>query len=141
MNNLFSFVSGFIFSLGLVISGMTNPDKVIGFLDIFGQWDYALVFVMGGAVIFNVVTFKFIKKKNSPLFGEKFEWPTSKDIDKKLVIGSTIFGIGWGIAGICPGPAIVNIVKMDERLLVFLASMFIGMVLYKFTAKSLNKVL
>lgn len=139
MNNLFSFISGFIFSLGLVISGMTNPDKVIGFLDIFGKWDYALAFVMGGAVIFNVVSFKFIKKRNSPLFGEKIEWPTKKDIDKKLLVGSSLFGIGWGIAGICPGPGIANLVTLNPKVIVFVISMVIGMLLFKYTEKLWNK--
>ena len=139
MNNLFSFISGFIFSLGLVIAGMTNPDKVIGFLDLFGNWDYALAFVMGGAVIFNVVSFKFIKKRNSPLFGEKIEWPTKKDIDKKLVIGSSLFGIGWGLAGICPGPGIANLVTLNPKVIVFVVSMVIGMLLFKYTEKLWNK--
>ncbi len=133
MNNLSSFIAGFVFSLGLVIAGMTNPDKVIGFLNLFGGWDYALAFVMGGAVIFNVVSFKFIKKRNSPLFGEKIEWPTAKHVDKKLIIGSTLFGLGWGIAGICPGPAIANIVTLDPKAMTFLGSMIIGMLIFKFT--------
>lgn len=134
MNNLMSLISGVIFSMGLVISGMTNPDKVIGFLDIFGDWDYALAFVMGGAVLFNLASFKFIKKKDLPVFHDKIEWPTKKDIDKKLVIGSTLFGIGWGIAGICPGPGITNLVLLDPKIIVFVISMIAGMLVFKYTS-------
>lgn len=133
MNILFSFISGFIFSLGLVIAGMTNPDKIIGFLNIFGEWDYALAFVMGGAVIFNVLSFKFIKRQNSPLFGTKFEWPTNNDIDKKLIIGSSLFGIGWGIAGICPGPGVANLITLNPKAIVFVISLLLGMYIFKKT--------
>ncbi len=129
--NLISFVVGIIFSVGLVISGMTNPQKVLGFLDLFGNWDYALVFVMGGAVIFNLVSFKFIKKLGRPKFGMNFSWPTKKDIDKKLILGSAFFGIGWGITGICPGPAIANLVQFDFKIIVFLLSMGFGMLIFR----------
>lgn len=128
-----SFISGLIFSMGLVIAGMTNPDKVIGFLNIFREWDYALAFVMAGAVLFNLVTFKFIKRSQSPLFADKFEWPTKKDIDKRLVTGSIMFGIGWGIGGVCPGPAVANLVLFDPKIVVFVVSMLVGMFLFKKT--------
>lgn len=132
MKGLIGFVSGLIFAIGLVVSGMTNPDKVIGFLDIFRNWDPALVFVMGGAVAFNLVTFNLVKKKKSkPVFHTTFDLPTKKDIDKKLVIGSTLFGIGWGIAGICPGPGIVNLSLLDPKAVVFVVSMLSGMLIFK----------
>ena len=130
-----SFISGLIFALGLGISGMVNPDKVIGFLDIFGEWDYALTFVMGGAVILNLITFRLIKRNKNPMFAEEFHWPTAKDIDKKLVVGSIMFGVGWGLIGICPGPGIVNLVTLEPKVLVFVGSMVLGMVVYKFLPK------
>tara|TARA_B100001248_G_scaffold262731_2_gene261832 strand:- start:3462 stop:3878 length:417 start_codon:yes stop_codon:yes gene_type:complete len=131
MNWLASFIAGFIFALGLVISGMTNPDKVIGFLDLFGDWDYALAFVMAGAVLFNLLTFHWLKRRQSPLFSDTFHWPTKKDIDKRLVIGASFFGLGWGLLGICPGPGLVNLVTMNAKLLVFVAAMLAGMLAFK----------
>lgn len=131
MSTIFSFVSGLVFSIGLVISGMINPKKVIGFLDIFGQWDYSLAFVMGGAVVFNLVSFKLLKKKSSPLFAKEFNLPTAVKIDRSLIIGSALFGVGWGIAGICPGPGIVNIVTLEPKVLVFILSMIVGMIGFK----------
>ena len=131
MSTMFSFLSGLVFSIGLVISGMINPKKVIGFLDIFGQWDYSLAFVMGGAVVFNLVSFKLLKKKSSPLFTKEFNLPTAVKIDRSLIIGSALFGVGWGIAGICPGPGIVNIVTLEPKVLVFIISMIVGMIGFK----------
>ncbi len=136
--NLTFLVSGILFGIGLVMSGMTNPQKVIGFLDVFGSWDYALVFVMGGAVFFNLVSFKFIKKLNRPKLGSSFSWPTKKDIDKNLIIGSALFGIGWGISGICPGPGIVNLVTLDLKALVFVVFLFIGIYIFKMVKSAFN---
>ncbi len=130
MKNIFILLSGTIFSFGLVISGMTNPDKVIGFLDIFGDWDYSLAFVMGGAVCFNLLSFWPILKEK-PLFSEEFHLPLKKAIDKKLVAGSALFGIGWGLVGICPGPAIVNLVMFSGSSVLFVISMLVGMFLFK----------
>ncbi len=135
MKGLVGFVVGIIFAVGLVISGMTNPDKVIGFLDIFGSWDPALVFVMGGAVAFNLVSFAFIKKRPKPICHTEFDIPTNRVIDKKLIIGSSLFGIGWGIAGICPGPGIVNLSLFDPKAFVFVGSMLVGMVIFKSLSK------
>ncbi len=132
MKNIIGLLSGIIFAIGLVVSGMIDPNKVTGFLDLFGDWDYALAFVMGGAVIFNLVTFKLIKKKESPLFSSEFHWPTKVDVDKKLVLGAIIFGTGWGIAGICPGPGIVNVITLEPKMLVFVGSMSVGMLIFKF---------
>lgn len=139
MKTILSMISGIIFAIGLVISGMINPDKVIGFLDIFGQWDYSLAFVMGGAVIFNLVTFKFLKKKERPFFNENFDWPTKKDIDSNLIVGAALFGIGWGLIGICPGPAIVNLISLDERVFAFVISMILGMIGFKFFTQGVQK--
>lgn len=134
-----SFVSGFIFALGLVISGMTDPYKVIGFLDVFGEWNYALAFVMGGAVLFNLVSFKLIKRRQAPLFSEDFHWPTLKGINLRLILGAAIFGVGWGLVGICPGPGIVNLVTLDFKIFVFVCSMIAGMFLFHWVESRLKK--
>ena len=131
-----SLLSGFIFSLGLVISGMTNPDKVIGFLDIFGQWDASLVFVMGGAVGFNFITFKILQKRK-PICAVEHFLPSNTNLTKRLFVGSAIFGIGWGILGICPGPALVNLTFLNPSIFIFIGSMLIGMILYQFIESKL----
>lgn len=129
-----SLIAGFLFSLGLILSGMTNPDKVIGFLDLFGNWDYSLAFVMGGAVGINAIIFPLVLKRK-PLFVSEFSLPSKKDIDKNLVIGAVLFGAGWGILGICPGPGLVNIATLDPSALLFVAAMIVGMLIHKFTVK------
>lgn len=130
MINFISLLSGLIFSIGLVISGMINPSKVKGFLDIFGKWDYALIFVMGGAVLFNILAYLIIFK-GKPFFTDRFYLPSKSAIDKNLVIGTSLFGIGWGLSGICPGPALVNIVTLNTNIFVFIFSMIIGMLIFK----------
>jgi uncharacterized membrane protein YedE/YeeE len=135
MNIIMSLIAGFIFSIGLIISEMVNPDKVIGFLDIFGEWDYSLAFVMGGAVILNLITFKFLKLKDGPIFSDKFEWPKGDLINARLIIGSSLFGIGWGLIGICPGPGIVNLATLEPRIIAFVLSMIVGMLVFKYTNK------
>lgn len=137
MGLILSLISGIIFAVGLVVSGMVNPDKVIGFLDIFGNWDYALMFVMVGAVVFNFISFKIVTR-NKPWFGEKHFLPTNFDIDKKLVIGSALFGIGWGTLGICPGPGIVNLVTLNPTAFLFVGSMAVGVILFRYTEKFWN---
>lgn len=132
-STLVAFVSGIIFSVGLVVSGMINPHKVIGFLDILGDWDISLLFVMGGAVTFNLIAFRFVTKRKEPFFSADWHLPTSSDLDKKLVIGSALFGIGWGIAGICPGPGIVNLVTLKPEAIYFVASLVLGMLVFQFT--------
>lgn len=131
MRSLISFLAGMIFSVGLVISGMTNPKVVIGFLDIFGEWDYSLAFVMIGAVVVNLILFSFILKRKKPIYENDFTLPNTKIIDKDLIIGSALFGIGWGLVGICPGPAIVNLVTFSIPAIVFFAAMVFGMLVYK----------
>lgn len=135
MKNIIGLLSGSVFGVGLVISGMTNPKKVEGFLDIFGDWDYSLVFVMGGAVITNLILFKFILNKK-PLFENAHNLPTKFEIDKKLITGSALFGIGWGLGGICPGPGIVNLITLNINALVFIAAMVVGMITFKGIVKS-----
>lgn len=132
---IIALISGVLFSIGLVVSGMTNPSIVIGFLDIFGEWNYSLAFVMGGAIAVNLISFKYILSKPEPLCDTEHYVPTNTIIDKKLVIGSAIFGIGWGILGICPGPGVVNIVTLHPTAIGFIGSMIVGMVLFEKTKK------
>ena len=126
-----SFCLGFLFSIGLSISGMVNPNKVIGFLDIFGTWDPDLIFVMGGAAGLNLITFRFVLKRKNPLLGGTFKLPTSNQIDTRLIIGSALFGIGWGIGGICPGPGIANLFTLRTEAIVFVVFMLLGMLSFK----------
>src|SRR5690554_5511358 len=128
---LTSFVVGFIFAIGLGISGMTQPQKVVGFLDLFGSWDPSLIFVMVGAIAVHFVTYKLIRRRKSPLFAADWQVPTKKDITPALVIGSVIFGIGWGLAGYCPGPALTSLASFNSRSVIFIASMLVGMLLFK----------
>lgn len=135
MKNLTGLIAGIVFGIGLVISGMTNPKKVIGFLDIFGDWDYSLVFVMGGAVLINLIFIKSILKR-APLFGDFHDLPSKLKIDKPLVFGSALFGIGWGLVGICPGPGIVNLITLNQNAIVFVISLIVGMFIYKIYSKA-----
>jgi len=131
---MISFLSGLIFAAGLSISGMTNPEKVIGFLDLFGNWDASLAFVMIGAISLNFFTFKKITQKK-PLYSDSHSLPTKSNIDLKLFLGAALFGMGWGILGICPGPAIVNLVTLDSNAILFVISMTAGMSLFKILDK------
>ena len=134
---LVSFISGLIFAIGLVVSGMTDPAKVIGFLDLFGEWDFALAFVMGGAVIFNVFSFKLLKNKKPLCSTQKF-LPSKKHADRNLVLGAILFGVGWGISGMCPGPALVNLVTFTPSSIIFVISMLVGMGIFKILEKRLT---
>ena len=126
MNNFFSLLSGFIFGLGLAISSMTNPAKVIGFLDITGNWDPSLMFVMIGAIVVSAPIFYLLRNKTKPLFELNFEIPTVKNLDKQLILGSSLFGIGWGIVGFCPGPAISSLFLLNPLSILFVISMIVG---------------
>ena len=139
MKNITSLIGGIIFGIGLVVSGMTDPAKVIGFLDITGDWDYSLALVMGGAVVFNFISFRLIRKRTHSIYDGPLRWPTRKDVDTKLLFGSGLFGVGWGIAGICPGPGIVNLIRMDIGVLIFVLSMVAGMLIYKLSLVSISK--
>ena len=126
-----SFGCGLIFGLGLLISGMTEPEKVLGFLDFFGTWDATLACVMAGAVIVAGAGFALARRRSAPLFAAKFSWPARNDIDAPLVAGSALFGIGWGLSGICPGPALVNLAGLTMPMIVFVAAMVLGMFGYE----------
>ena len=126
MNKLVSLFCGIIFGIGLVISEMINPEKVLGFLNIFRDWDPSLAFVMIGALIISTPVFHLFKKNDKPLFSSSFSIPTNKEIDKKLIIGSTLFGAGWGLIGLCPGPAITSLALLNMSSIIFVLSMFTG---------------
>ena len=127
------FAVGLLFGWGLMIAGMTDPGKVIGFLDLAGAWDPSLAFVMGGAIAVGFFAFGMAKKRTTNFFGGALTLPTSKDIDKRLVIGSLLFGAGWGLAGFCPGPGIVSMAAGEVKGLVFVAAMVTGMAVFEFT--------
>ena len=126
MNKFFSLLSGFIFGLGLTLSSMTNPAKVIGFLDITDNWDPSLMFVMIGAIVISAPIFYLLRNKTKPLFDLNFEIPTIKNLDKQLIFGSSLFGIGWGIVGFCPGPAISSLFLLNPLSILFVISMIVG---------------
>lgn len=118
--------SGLLFGLGLAISQMVNPAKILNFLDIAGHWDPTLVLVMGGALLITVPAFRFILKRPAPVLDGKFHLPTKQDIDIRLVGGAALFGVGWGLGGLCPGPAIVGTLSGFAGVLVFVAAMLAG---------------
>jgi uncharacterized membrane protein YedE/YeeE len=128
---LISLVCGLIFGVGLIISQMSNPAKVIGFLDISGQWDPSLAFVMGGAVAVFTIAYRLALRRHAPLFDKSFRVPEKTRLDKPLIIGSLLFGVGWGFAGFCPGPAIVSSGFGDPRVWAFVVTMLAGMVLVR----------
>ncbi|TVM06891.1 YeeE/YedE family protein [Vreelandella aquamarina] len=126
MRMLMGYVAGLLFGLGLAISGMTDPARVLGFLDIAGAWDPTLMFVLGGAVVTSFVGYRLVFKQTAPLFGERFQLPTRQDLDVKLLGGAALFGIGWGLSGYCPGPAIASIGGISLPLAAMLVTMVIG---------------
>lgn len=130
--NLISFIVGFFFALGLAISGMTQPQKVIGFLNPW-EWDPSLLFVMIGAVGIHVVSYPLIRQRSSPLLDTKWHVPSREDVTGRLILGSAIFGWGWGLGGFCPGPAIASLTTGDLRTALFVGTMILGMMLFKRT--------
>ena len=124
---LSSFVCGLVFGLGLLVSGMTQPDKVLGFLDVFGRWDPTLAFVMAGALAASTAGYAVARWQSRPVFAAEHLWPTRNDIDRRLLIGSLLFGLGWGLVGLCPGPALVNLGSLSPRVTVFVLAMVFGM--------------
>ena len=138
MRLFISFVLGLVFGVGLYVSGMTQPSKVLGFLDILGDWDPSLAFVMAGAVAVGLVAFSFARRRGRTLLGDELRLPRITEIDASLVVGSLIFGIGWGLSGICPGPGIVDVGFLDWRALVFVVSMAAGMVIERLIVDALG---
>lgn len=135
MKAFISFFVGLTFALGLGISGMTRPDIVQGFLDVFGAWDPRLMGVMIGAIGLHLFTYRLITKKSSPIYDSVFHLPKKESLDKRLLIGAVIFGLGWGWAGICPGPGIVGLASGKMPFFIFVASMLVGMKAYQIFAR------
>lgn len=127
-------ISGLLFGAGLALSGMTDPGKVTAFLDITGRWDPSLAFVMGAALLVTIPAFAWVRGQQRPLVAPRFHLPTLRDLDRPLLIGSALFGIGWGVAGLCPGPAVANVLSGSPQILLFIAMMIAGMWLRDRTA-------
>ena len=127
MQLLISLLSGLVFGLGLIISGMTNPAKVIGFLDIFGSWDPSLGLVMGGAISVGILAFGYAKSRSKAILGAPMRLPIGQKIDMRLLVGALAFGAGWGLAGFCPGPAIVSLISGGSKAWIFTLAMLVGM--------------
>ena len=130
MGIIISFVAGLLFASGLALSGMTHPEKVIGFLDFFGDWDPALVFVLAGATGTMALVYRFARGLARPFMAAQFYLPSKVTLDKKLVLGSALFGIGWGLAGLCPGPALVSLPNFSPGIGLFVLSMATGMLIH-----------
>lgn len=130
--NTVSFIVGVLFAIGLATSGMTQPQKVIGFLNPW-SWDPSLLFVMLGAVGVHLISYPIVKRRPSPLLDTKWHIPTRKDVTTRLILGSALFGIGWGMAGFCPGPALTSLAAGDVRSILFVGAMILGMLLFRKT--------
>lgn len=133
MKHLSAFVIGLIFGAGLLISGMTQPEKIFGFLDLTGRWDPSLIFVMGGALAVAAAGFYLAEKRGKSLLGDPLTLPAKNEIDPRLLAGAAIFGVGWGLAGVCPAPAIVNLGFASAPAYIFAAAMLAGMAIYGVT--------
>lgn len=132
-------LAGLLFGLGLILSGMTNPAKVIGFLDLAGQWDPSLALVMGGALLVSALAFPFAQTRARAILGDLMRLPTATKIDRRLVAGGLTFGVGWGLAGFCPGPALASLVQGGTQPLVFVAAMLAGMAVYEIFERISNR--
>ena len=119
-------IAGIIFGAGLVVSEMVNPVKVQGFLNIFGNWDPSLILVMGGAVVVTLISSRFILRRTAPVFTDSFQLPVSTIIDRRLILGAVLFGLGWGLSGYCPGPGLVNALINPNEAMVFIPALLIG---------------
>lgn len=132
---LSAWLAGLVFGLGLILSGMGNSAKVQNFLDFFGTWDPSLAFVMGGAIGVGLIAFAWAKRRSVSLLGEPMQLPTATAVDRKLLTGAAMFGAGWGLAGFCPGPALMNLATLQPEVWLFVAAMLVGMVLQHIGAK------
>ncbi|MBC7416394.1 MAG: YeeE/YedE family protein [Herminiimonas sp.] len=131
MQAFVALVAGLLFGIGLILSGMANPAKVIGFLDLAGRWDPSLAFVMGGAILVGAAGFWFTRTRARALLGEPMRLPTDRTVDRRLVIGSLTFGIGWGLAGFCPGPALTSLLSGSIKPTLFVVAMVAGMAIFE----------
>ncbi|MDO3380852.1 YeeE/YedE family protein [Gilvimarinus algae] len=127
MKSVFALICGLLFGAGLAMSGMTDTAKVLGFLDLFGRWDPALMFVMGGAVVVTLVGFRLVLRRSRPVCDERFNLPANRRIDRRLLAGAAVFGLGWGLYGYCPGPALSALVYLEIKTLAFVLAMISGM--------------
>lgn len=132
-------IAGLVFGLGLSVAEMVNPEKVLGFLDLFGNWDPSLAFVMGGALIVTAIGYRLVWTRSKPVFEAKFQVPGNRTIDKRLMIGAILFGIGWGLVGLCPGPAIASLTFGGTPALAFGAAMLAGVVLFEVFDRTTRK--
>ncbi len=126
-----AFIVGLLFGIGLIFGGMTNPAKVIGFLDVAGNWDPSLALVMGGAILVGVVAFRFARQRTQSFLGGAMHLPASTDINQRLIIGSLLFGAGWGLAGFCPGPALTSLGTGNPKAAIFVVAMVAGMAIFE----------
>ncbi len=139
MQILSAFVSGLLFSLGLIYSGMTDPGKVQGFLDFAGSWDPSLAFVMVGAIAVGFFAFRIAGRRSVSFFGGAMQLPKARDIDRRLILGSVVFGLGWGLAGYCPGPAVVSLGSGQPKAMLFVVAMVVGMLLYAMAERLMKR--
>ena len=136
MKNVLALISGLVFGFGLILSGMANPAKVIGFLDLAGSWDPSLAFVMGGAIAIGFFAFKYAETRDTTLLGEELNLPRNNTIDKRLIGGSLVFGAGWGLGGFCPGPGLVSLGMGYSGGIIFALSMVVGMLAFELIQKN-----
>ena len=139
MQKISEFVAGLLFGLGLLLSGMTDPGKVLGFLDVSGHWDPSLALVMGGAILVGVFAFALAKKRTTSFLGGALHLPKASQIDRRLVVGSLLFGVGWGLAGFCPGPGLVSMFSGQPKAAVFVAAMVVGMVVFEVADRYIHR--
>jgi uncharacterized membrane protein YedE/YeeE len=139
MQILMALVAGLVFGIGLIISGMANPAKVIGFLDLGGKWDPSLAFVMGGAIFVGLFAFHIAAKRSKTLLGDTLRLPQAKHIDRRLVLGGLAFGVGWGLAGYCPGPALASLVIGHSKTIIFVTAMVLGMAIFELLETYMRK--
>ncbi|MCS0580447.1 YeeE/YedE family protein [Massilia pinisoli] len=131
MHIVTAFIVGLLFGIGLIVAGMTDPAKVQGFLDLAGNWDPSLAFVMGGAILVGLVAFRIAGKRERALLGDAMRLPTATQVDRRLVLGGLAFGAGWGLAGFCPGPALASLATGGSKVLIFTGAMVAGMVVFE----------
>lgn len=134
-----AFAVGLLFGLGLVVSGMSNPAKVLAFLDVAGRWDPSLALVMGGAVAVSALGYIIAKRRNQPVLAARLEIPTRRDLDPPLIVGAAVFGLGWGLAGLCPGPALTLLTVVPAQAAAFVAAMVAGMLLFRLVPSAAPK--
>jgi len=135
MRSLAAAICGIVFGAGLAVSGMTNPAKVLGFLDFTGRWDPTLAFVMGGALAVSAVGFAVVRRSARPWFAEAFSLPARRDFDRDLIVGAALFGVGWGLVGLCPGPALASLWRTSGEVFLFVGAMLGGVLLHRLPAQ------